>query len=480
MILFMKIKFCLFLFGITVFGFAQETDSLAVPTDSLYFDEPVIDSIEVTFSGNGIGNSIALFGFYQKLYQLEKIKKGKINIVHIGDSHIQADLFTAKIRRDVQGVFGNGGFGFTFPYSVAKTNNSAPIRYAAAGNFQSYRNIYPDLSKPVGLSGIALETNNNDFAIQLNVKDSQYDFTKVKVITPQNTNLFAVSVASKNIVIERQVPKTITHKIKSGEVLGSIANKYNVSVTALKNANGLKNNNIRAGKVLKIPTNGTQSRSSTKTEYIPIELEKADYYYEYNSEKSLDKIAIVPNAGATDFALNGLVLENDNAGVIYHSIGVNGAKGVDFNKFTLFNEQLPALHPDLVIISLGTNESFDRQSAAFYFSQIEKMIAGIKEKSPEACVLVMTSPPSVLHRKYQNTYIEEYASAIQENTSALNYGIWDLLNVFGGNKAISRNSSKGYMAKDKVHYSKAGYEKQADLFFEAFMQSYELYKSSLE
>jgi hypothetical protein len=34
------------------------------------------------------------------------------------------------------------------------------------------------------------------------------------------------------------------------------------------------------------------------------------------------------------------------------------------------------------------------------------------------------------------------------------------------------------MARDKVHYSKAGYEKQAALFFNAFMQSYELFKSS--
>ncbi|MFD2910228.1 GDSL-type esterase/lipase family protein [Flavobacterium ardleyense] len=476
----MKIKFCLVLFGFALFGVAQVTDTLATSADSLYFDEPVIDSLEVTFSGNGIGNSTALFGFFQRLHQLEKIKKGKINIVHIGDSHIQADLFTAKIRRDLQGVFGNGGFGFTFPYSVAKTNNSAPIRYAAAGNFQNYRNIYPDLSRPVGLSGIALETNSNDFAIQLNVKDAQYDFTRLKIITPQNANLFAVSVANKNIVIERQVAKTISHKIKSGEVLGSIANKYGVTVTALKNANGLKSNVIRAGKMLKIPTKGTQSRSSIKTEYIPIDLQSYGNYYEFNSEKPLDKIAIVPNKGANDFALNGLVLENENAGLIYHSIGVNGAKGVDFNKFTLFNDQLPALHPDLVIISLGTNESFDRQSAALYFSQIEKMIAGIKQKSPEACVLLMTSPPSVLHRKFQNTYIEEYAATIQENAPFLNYAVWDLLHVFGGNKAISRNASKGYMSKDKVHYSKVGYEKQAQLFFDAFMQSYELYKSTLE
>jgi hypothetical protein len=34
------------------------------------------------------------------------------------------------------------------------------------------------------------------------------------------------------------------------------------------------------------------------------------------------------------------------------------------------------------------------------------------------------------------------------------------------------------MSRDKVHYSKIGYEKQADLFFEAILQSYELYKST--
>ena len=106
------------------------------------------------------------------------------------------------------------------------------------------------------------------------------------------------------------------------------------------------------------------------------------------------------------------------------------------------------------------------------------MIQGIKEKNPLACVLVMTSPPSVLHRKYKNTFIEKYAELIGENAHVKNYAVWDLLQVFGGNKAISRNAAKGYMARDKVHYSKAGYEKQGELFFEAFLQSYELFKST--
>lgn len=464
------------LLGISFFGFSQDT--LLVPMDSVYVDIPVVDSIEVTFTGNDIHNPNALLTFYEKMYQLEQSKSGKINIVHIGDSHIQADLFTAKIRTQFQKVFGNGGFGFTFPYSVAKTNNSAPIRYSASGNFQSFRNLYADENRPVGLSGFSMEANSDDFAIQLNVKEAQFNFTKLKVITPQNVNLFDVSVSHKNIVVERKVPKKITHKVKPGEVLGGIADKYNVSLKALKKANGLKSDMIRDGKVLTIPSKATQSKTSTKTEYIPIELQPSLFSNDYYSETPLDKIAIVPNQEIDYFALNGLVLENNNLGVIYHSIGVNGAKASDYNKFRLFNEQLPVLNPDLVIISLGTNESFDKQSGEQYFANLNQMIQGIKDKNPQACVLVMTPPPSVLHRKYKNTFIEKYAELIEENANVKNYAVWDLLQVFGGNKSIKRNAAKGYMARDKVHYSKAGYEKQGELFFEAFLQSYELFKST--
>ena len=472
----MKNRLLMLLLGISFFGFSQDT--LLVPMDSVYVDIPVVDSIEVTFTGNDIHNPNALLTFYEKMYQLEQSKSGKINIVHIGDSHIQADLFTAKIRTQFQKVFGNGGFGFTFPYSVAKTNNSAPIRYSASGNFQSFRNLYADENRPVGLSGFSMEANSDDFAIQLNVKDAQFNFTKLKVITPQNVNLFDVSVSHKNIVVERKVPKKITHKVKPGEVLGGIADKYNVSLKALKKANGLKSDMIRDGKVLTIPSKATQSKTSTKTEYIPIELQPSLFSNDYYSETPLDKIAIVPNQEIDYFALNGLVLENNNSGVIYHSIGVNGAKASDYNKFRLFNEQLPVLNPDLVIISLGTNESFDKQSGEQYFANLNQMIQGIKDKNPQACVLVMTPPPSVLHRKYKNSFIEKYAELIEENANVKNYAVWDLLQVFGGNKSIKRNAAKGYMARDKVHYSKAGYEKQGELFFEAFLQSYELFKST--
>ena len=44
----------------------------------------------------------------------------------------------------------------------------------------------------------------------------------------------------------------ITHKIKSGETLGSIAIKYHTTVKNIKNWNNLKSDIIRAGKTLRI------------------------------------------------------------------------------------------------------------------------------------------------------------------------------------------------------------------------------------
>lgn len=469
----MKNSIIVFLFLLTSFSFAQEVDSTFVVIDST-----IVDSAEVTFDKNDIQNTSALVAFYERLYQLEQTKQGNLNIVHIGDSHIQADLFTARMRNKMQDAFGNAGFGFTFPYSVAKTNNSAPVRFTASGDFQSVRNLYADNSKPVGLSGIALETKSNNFSIQLEVKDPKYNFTSLKIITPQNADLFDVSVSSKNTIIETKVPKRVTHKVKPGEVLGGIADKYNVSLKALKKANGLKSDMIRDGKTLTIPSKKTQPRFVTKTTFLPIDLNTKLLSHDYFSDKTLDKITIIANQNTNDYALNGLILENNSAGIIYSGIGVNGAKCADYNKFPLFFEQLPALQPDLIVISLGTNESFDKQTADQYFSQLDQMITSIKFKTPLATILVTTPPPSVLHRKYTNTFIVDYAQKIKSRAHTTGYAVWDLFEVFGGNKNIFKNAAKGLMSRDKVHYSKIGYEKQADLFFEAFLQSYELYKST--
>ena len=61
---------------------------------------------------------------------------------------------------------------------------------------------------------------------------------------------------SLNVVAEERKPKferkTQYHTIKSGESLGKIADKYNVSITNLKSWNNIKGSTIQSGKKLKI------------------------------------------------------------------------------------------------------------------------------------------------------------------------------------------------------------------------------------
>jgi len=62
-----------------------------------------------------------------------------------------------------------------------------------------------------------------------------------------------------------QVPtKTATYKVKSGDTLGAIASRHNVSVSTIKKANGIKGSTIRSGQVLTIPyiTKGSSTQSN--------------------------------------------------------------------------------------------------------------------------------------------------------------------------------------------------------------------------
>ncbi|NJM80078.1 MAG: LysM peptidoglycan-binding domain-containing protein [Flavobacterium sp.] len=143
---------------------------------------------------------------------------------------------------------------------MAKTNGNYFIKYTSNASLEAYRNIYKDSTQAVGLSGIGLTTKDKDFAIQISVRDKNYLFNTIKLVQPKNQFLFDLAITSKEIIMETAFPKNIVHKIKSGESLSGIADKYNVSINEIKNANKLRSNAIIAGKTLKIPTNETESK----------------------------------------------------------------------------------------------------------------------------------------------------------------------------------------------------------------------------
>lgn len=60
-------------------------------------------------------------------------------------------------------------------------------------------------------------------------------------------------------------PKNVSHTVKSGENLTKIAAQYGVSVDEIRQANGIKDDNIRAGATLTIPTKKAASTSKSKS-----------------------------------------------------------------------------------------------------------------------------------------------------------------------------------------------------------------------
>ncbi len=430
-------------------------------------DSVEVDSAKVA-SPNVIINPSALSTFYAKLKQVHSVTPQKLNIVHIGDSHIQADLMTNVARQNLQKIFGNGGRGFIFPYSVAKTNGASDIRFSSIGSFQSLRNISPPSELTVGLSGIALQNKSSDFEIELLVKDPVYHFNTIKVISPSSFQTFAFANEKIKTISETSVPKSIVHRIKSGEALSLIASKYGISVSEIKRANNLKSNAIRAGKTLKIPSAETQKRTTETFKYIPLEAQKTDNYAFYHFEIPQSTLALIPVENAT-FNLNGIVLENDNNGIIYHNIGVNGSKFSDYNKYPLFFQQLAILSPDLVILSLGTNESFDKLIADDYMKQLMQFVSNLRMRNPEVSILISTPPPSLFSRKYANNFVEEYSKEIVNLANDNSFAVWDLYSLLGGNSGISENAKNNLIGPDRVHYTKLGYELQGKLLSEAIL-----------
>ncbi len=87
-----------------------------------------------------------------------------------------------------------------------------------------------------------------------------------------------ISFFANKSVQSEQNPKG--HKVKAGETLYSIAKSMGVSVEELKKANGIKDNNISIGQILRIPT------SKTSKNEIPMMREISDEEIALNQKRS--------------------------------------------------------------------------------------------------------------------------------------------------------------------------------------------------
>jgi hypothetical protein len=375
---------------------------------------------------NRISNdSVSLQFIYEKLYQLEKTKKGRVNIAHIGDSHIQADIFSGAVRQKMQLKFGNAGRGLIFPYRVAKSNEPTSYKTVTNVTWDYKRNVFYDKPLPIGISGFTVETADSVAEINLMVKDQPglgYCFTRFTLFHEKGLNNYDITVCDDlncEIGLIRTVDKS-----------------PNPFVSELKFEKPMRQIYLRN------KTSDTSLRHHTR--------------------------------------IYGMLLENDSAGILYNMIGVNGAEYRHYNLSKYFLQQFSYLNADLVILSMGTNEgfysSFDKE---LFYRNVDSLITSIRNVSPNAAIILTTPADSYKKSskgRVKNPYMKSAKETVIKYAMEHDLAYWDLYDIMGGYGSMAKWYTAKLSAKDRVHFSAKGYQIHGDLLYQAFMKGYEGYK----
>ncbi len=370
---------------------------------------------------NVISNYFSLEPLFEKLYALEKGERSKVNIVHIGDSHIQADYLTAVVRRNLQHIFGNAGRGLIVPYRVAGTNEPANFRSTSFGPWDSKRIVHPLKPLPIGVGGITVHTNEagTGFSIRMTDTDMDYAFNTVSVFADNDRKSFRLSIMDST-------------RLELARVTGSDDKEWQPER-------------------IKLPA---------PLNHIILE-------------------GIRDDDAQNHVTLFGLNFENEQSGILYHAIGVNGAKYEHYNKAELFTKQTTWLNPDLFIISLGTNESMDYPGISKSFAyEVRKLVESLKANNPNACIMLITPPDAFLKRTRHNPGIEKVRSDILSIAVENGLAFWDMYRANGGKDSAFLWKEKGLLRPDGVHFTRDGYSLQGEMFYEALMKSYRAYVAS--
>ncbi|MEO1653954.1 MAG: hypothetical protein AAFU64_10440 [Bacteroidota bacterium] len=124
--------------------------------------------------------------FHEGMEELIEKKRDKLNIVHIGDSHIQADFFPDRLRNHFRNekLLGNGGRGYFFPGSMAGSHNAYNLKVSYQGSWYGCTNVQWNKTCDLGLGGMSSRTSSSlaKFTIDPNLRTGgKYPIDRVRI-----------------------------------------------------------------------------------------------------------------------------------------------------------------------------------------------------------------------------------------------------------------------------------------------------------
>ncbi len=358
--------------------------------------------------------------FFTKLDSVYFFGKGQVNIWKVGGSHIQADIWSSRLRRNFQTLMPgcDAGRGLIFPMKIAKTNNPYSFDVKYTGEWDKCKNVEKNKNCTLGLTGMQVFTSdtNASFTIYFRTREYEYlnyPFNHVKLFYNIDTTSFDVEITN--------VP----------------ANVYSVRIN---------------------PELG---------------------YQEFIFNRYIDTVSfklVKHDSCQQNFTLYGLTLESDLPGIYYHGVGVNGASVPSYLRCNELEKQLQVIKPDLVVFSIGINDAYMTQSEFIpeeFYQNYDSLIQRIHSVSPNTAILFTNNNDSYYKRRFPNKNVLKVREQMLLLAKKYNAAFWDMFQVMGGLGSIYQWQQAGLAKKDKIHLTTEGYKLMGDLMFSAILKKYE-------
>lgn len=192
-------------------------------------------------------------------------------------------------------------------------------------------------------------------------------------------------------------------------------------------------------------------------------------------EASFGAQAVVP--ARSSYQATCIATETGQPGIVYSAIGINGATVLKFCNDDMVR-QITAVHPDLIIVSFGTNESVGSFDEEFFQWTLAHLLGLIRDSNPNVTFL-FTTPPGCYKNRQPVTTNERVADAICQYAEEHELAAWDLYEIGGGTRNTYSNwRDAGMMSNDQIHFTASGYTLQGSLLAEAFIKAYNKYVTS--
>jgi len=355
--------------------------------------------------------------FYKLLEKVIFNGNGKLNVFHIGGSHVQAGFFGNRMRENFLSMTGDipGERGFFFPYKAANTNGPGHVFCRLTGNWEACRSALSDHSCDWGLAGIQATTKDTlaDFKLWTETgRDIRYRFDRVKIFHP---------VSSVDLCME---------PFDQG--------------------------------------------------YRSIRRDSAAGYTEIQFSELRDTLHLRFSKLGDDemsFTLQGVRFENDFPGITYNEIGVNGASVPSYLRSPHFERHLAVQPADLVIFGIGINDAHkdtDEFNKEVFKENYRALIARFKRVNPKVNFIFITNNDSYFNRKPNKNAItvrQAMLELAEENRCA----VWDFFEIMGGLGSVAVWQKAGLAKKDKIHFTTQGYHLMGDLLFDAIQRDFAAY-----